>query len=175
MFGFIKRYIGARLGSLYFIDDDPDKIEVDVVQIMSDDKLIVDLNIVVLAYVVIADFSPEIAIFIHAMRGLNLTAQQLSVVMIRSGSAFQFLSDHKDIAIEKAKQADFRDFSDVIIGKINEVIKRYDNLKNGDEDAPNDDPINKKALSQDELANKLIDEYLKNNKKRRKNKQDNDN
>ncbi len=177
MFKFIKNFIRKHFNSYFFIAEDPDEIELDVLRLMKDEKFMVDLNVVVLAYVVLSNFEPEIATFIHAMRGLRLTAQEFSIIMIRSGSAFQFLAEHKVDAIEKAKIADFSAFSNETVEKIRESIKRYE------EDALPEDAVEdnfdtvkpKKQLSQDELANKLIDEYLKGKKNDKEKDKDKDN
>jgi len=174
MFKFIKKYFGSKIRSEYFISDDPDAIEVDVIKLLKDDKFIVDLNVAVLAYVIVSEFKPEVTTFIHALKGLNFTAQEFAIIMVHTGSSFQFLTEHKDIAIEKALEANFKDFSDLVQTKIESVINKYKHYVEQSEPTEYpEEPINKKSLSQDELANKLIDEYLKNNKKNKRDKDKN--
>ena len=178
MIKFLKRYFGSRITSRYFISEDIDDIESDVIGIMSDDKFIVDLNIVVLAYVLLSKFEPEIAGFIHSLRVLNLTPQEFAIVMLRVGTTFQFLGENQNIALEKADEADFSQFSEESVALIRKtVIELRNQLIQSVSEEASDDLIGlkrkPKELSPDELANKLIDDYLKKNKDKNKNKDDN--
>jgi len=177
MFDFIKRFLGKRLKSNDFIAEDVDEIETDVIKLMNDKELIVDLNVITLVYVLISDFEPEIATFIHALRNAEFTAQEFGIVMLRTGSAFQFLVEHPEITLAKAKEADFSGFSDEIVAELEKKIKKLEDsvestvhkLRDSLDQLDPEDILSqikpKRAdLSPDELANKLIDEYLKDKK-----------
>ena len=180
MIKFLKRYFGRKITSDYFISDDIDDIEDDVEDIMRNDEFMTDLNILVLAYTILSRFEPEIATLISSLRVLKLNPQEFAIVMLRIGATLQFLGENQMVALQKVKEADFSRFSEESVIQIHKIATELmDEMEISMDVEPSNDVIGMEAkprdLSPDELANKLIDDYLKKSKEKDKDKNKDDN
>jgi len=163
MWDYIKKKFSGKKKEITADDilpEDASEIN-DVFDAVYDDKeLMQEINEALVAIVVSYNFSPNLAPFVGALKDADITGVELAVIMFRAGSVVQYLLSDKRVTLELAHR-----MMDLFSEEVQERIEAQLASLSSEEDVEDIDvPRSKRDLNADDLANKLIDEYLKDKK-----------
>jgi len=133
--------------------------------IYQDDELNQDMNAALTAMIVSYNFSPNIVPFIYSLQELDLTPTELLAVMFRAGTVVQFLLSNERFALEASLH--LKEYmADDVISRVEARLKDMA-AKEGQDNIVDELGIKKRTHKHnpDELANKLIENYLKSKRK----------